>query len=170
MTDARPYRVCFVCTGNICRSPIAEVVFRSHVERAGLGGRVDVDSAGLGSWHVGDPPEHTALEVLAEHGLDGSGLRARQFKAPELADVDLVVALDSGHRSVLQQQAGRGEAGKVTQLREFDPDADGPDVPDPYGGPAAEFELVFEQVEAAMPGLLDHVRDRAQAPGRGAAP
>lgn len=157
MPEVQQYQVCFVCTGNICRSPMAEVVFRSHVERAGLGGRVAVDSAGLGSWHVGDPPEYGTLEVLAKHGLDGSGLRARQFEAGELTTVDLVVGLDRGHLRALRNQAGP-QAEKVRLLRDFDPDADGPDVPDPYGGPLADFELVYQQVEAAMPGLLDAVR------------
>ena len=159
MSD-RPYRVCFVCTGNICRSPMAEVVFRSHLERAGLGRRVSVDSAGLGGWHVGDPPEHGTLEVLARHGLDGSGLRARQIRADELAELDLVVALDRGHAGTLRDLAG-DDARPIRLLREFDPDADGEDVPDPYGGPLEEFELVYEQIEAAMPGLLELVKASA---------
>lgn len=136
---------------------MAEVVFRSHVERAGLGRRVDVDSAAIGDWHVGDPPEYGTLAVLDKHGLDGSELRARQFDAAEFADVDLVVGLDRGHERVLRRMAGR-QADKVRLLREFDPEADHPDVPDPYGGPLAEFEHVYDLVEAAMPALLDEVR------------
>lgn len=160
MTDsdgaATPYRVCFVCTGNICRSPIAEAVFRSHVERAGLGDRVVGDSAGTGGWYAGEPPEPDALDVLATHGVDGSWLRARQFDVAELATLDLVVALDSGHYAILTSHAGR-HAGKVRRLREFDPEAESLDVPDPYRGPRAGFEHVYLLVEAAMPGLLGHI-------------
>ncbi|MQA02895.1 MAG: low molecular weight phosphotyrosine protein phosphatase [Streptosporangiales bacterium] len=157
-TNPQPFRVCFVCTGNICRSPMAEVVFRSHVERAGLGHAVAVASAGLGSWHVGDPPEHGTVEVLAQHGLDGSQLRARQFRPAELGTLDLVIGLDRGHLRALQQHAGQ-HADKVRLLRDYDPDADGPDVPDPYGGPLRDFEHVYRLTEAAMPGLLDAVRN-----------
>lgn len=152
-----PYRVCFVCTGNICRSPIAEAVFRSHVERAGLGDRVAGDSAGTGGWYAGEPPEPDALDVLAAHGVDGSWLRARQFDVAELATLDLVIALDSGHHAILTSHAGP-HAGKVRLLREFDPAADGLDVPDPFRGPRDGFEHVYRLVDAAMPGLLDRVR------------
>lgn len=136
---------------------MAEAVFRSHLERAGLGSQVIVDSAAMGSWHVGDPPEHGAVRVLARHGLEASQLRARLFDLAELETLDLVIGLDRGHERALLQRAGR-HSDKVRLLRQYDPAADGPDVPDPYGGPVAEFEEVYAQVEAAMPGLLDAVR------------
>ena len=112
MTDraapARPYRICFVCTGNICRSPMAEAVMRGLLEEAGLDHAVEVDSAGTTSWHVGDPADRRALTALRVGGYDGSAHRARAFERSWLADRDLVVALDAGHLDELRALAGDG--------------------------------------------------------------
>ncbi|MEO3825446.1 low molecular weight protein-tyrosine-phosphatase [Actinomadura sp. B10D3] len=151
------YRVTFVCTGNICRSPMAEWVLRHHVEEGGLD--VEVDSSGTGNWHVGDGADERTVETLERAGYRSAHI-ARQFEPGWFARYDLILALDEGHRRALRAMAPDGEArGKVRLLREFDPDADGDlDVPDPYYGDRAEFDLVLEQVEAAMPGLLEEIR------------
>lgn len=157
-----PYRVCFVCSGNICRSPIAEVVFRTLLERAGLAGDVVVDSAGTGDWHVGERADLRALNVLAEAGYDGVAHRARQFDPGWFAERDLVVALDRGHARALRSWAPDDEArDKVRLLRSFDARVGGEvdlDVADPYYDGPAEFDAVLRQVEAACEGLLEHVR------------
>ena len=155
----RPYRVCFVCTGNICRSPMAEVVFRALVEQAGLSDRVEVDSAGTGDWHVGDGADPRTVRALADAGYDGSAHRARRFDPAWFAERDLVVALDAGRLRALRQV--RDTAGAPTQirlLRSFDPaSGDDLDVPDPYYEDRAGFARVLEQVERACKGLLAHV-------------
>lgn len=154
------YRVCFVCTGNICRSPMAETVMRQLVHEAGLAGRVEVDSAGTDGWHVGDGADHRALSTLDAAGYDGSGHRARAFDRRWLAERDLVVALDRGHLRELRLLAtDPAEREKVVLLGEF---AEGPvaDVADPYYGGAAEFRTVLAQLEQACRGLLDHLVDR----------
>lgn len=152
------FRICFVCTGNICRSPMAEVVMRRLVHDAGLAERVDVDSAGTGSWHVGDGADHRAVSTLRAAGYDGSGHRARAFDRRWFAERDLVVALDRGHLRELQLLATEAERDKVVLLGEF---ADGPaEVADPYYGGADEFRTVLAQVEQACRGLLDHLVDR----------
>jgi protein-tyrosine phosphatase len=154
------YRVCFVCTGNICRSPMAEVVFRARVADAGLDGLVEVDSAGTGGWHEGDGADPRTVAVLEGNGY-AAGHTARQFQPSWFSRLDLVVALDSGHLSALRRLAPtEQDAQKVRLLRSYDPAADDDlDVPDPYYGGADGFEECLEMVEAASTGLLAAVRE-----------
>ena len=153
------YRVCFVCTGNICRSPMAESVFRARVADAGLDGLVEVDSAGTGDWHEGENADPRTLSVLEERGyaLDHA---ARVFEPSWFARLDLVIALDTGHLKALRHLASAGEdTAKVRLLRSYDPGAgDDLDVPDPYYGGRDGFEECLEMVERACTGLLDAVR------------
>ncbi|MGQ0575576.1 MAG: low molecular weight protein-tyrosine-phosphatase [Pseudonocardia sp.] len=147
--------VCFVCTGNICRSPIAEKVFVAELERAGLAGRVHVTSAGTGGWHVGNAADHRAAALLRAHGYPPAHV-ARQLDA-ELLSADLLVALDHEHRRILQGKVPEPE--RVRMLRSFDPGAPpGAEVPDPYYGADDGFGEVLTMVRAAMPGLLAWVR------------
>ncbi|MFF0435078.1 low molecular weight protein-tyrosine-phosphatase [Streptomyces sp. NPDC004327] len=157
------YRVCFVCTGNICRSPMAEHVFRARVAEAGLAGLVEVDSAGTGGWHEGDGADPRTVAVLDEHGY-GSAHTARQFRASWFPALDLVIALDEGHVQELRRLAPTSEdAAKIRLLRSYDPGAvAGLDVPDPYYGGRDGFEECLEMVEAASEGLLAAVRDRVK--------
>lgn len=158
MDQHDPYRVTFVCTGNICRSPIAEVVVADALRGEGLDDRVVVDSAGTGGWHEGDGADPRAVAALEAAGLDGTLHRAREVDVEALAAADLVVALDSGHLRDLRRLVP-GRADRVRLLRSFDPDADGTDVADPYHGDDAGFTATVEQVRAAVPGLLAHVRE-----------
>jgi protein-tyrosine phosphatase len=154
------YRVCFVCTGNICRSPMAEIVFRARVAEAGLDGLVEVDSAGTGGWHEGDAADPRTMAVLEENGY-ATGHTARQFQPSWFSRLDLVVALDSGHLRALRRLAPtEQDAQKVRLLRSYDPAAgDDLDVPDPYYGGAEGFGECLEMVEAASAGLLAAVRE-----------
>ena len=149
--------VVFVCTGNICRSPIAEKVFVQELERAGLAGVVHVSSAGTGGWHRGCPADDRAAALLRAEGYPDAH-RARQVDAEQLA-ADLLVALDDGHRRALQSMVP--DAGRVRLLRSFDPAAPpGAEVPDPYYGGGDGFVEVLAMIKAAMPGLLDWVRSQ----------
>ncbi|MCX4763395.1 low molecular weight phosphotyrosine protein phosphatase [Streptomyces sp. NBC_01275] len=155
------YRVCFVCTGNICRSPMAESVFRARVVEAGLDELVEVDSAGTGDWHEGENADPRALSVLEGHGytLDHT---ARRFEPSWFARLDLVIALDSGHLKTLLLLAPTAEdAAKVRLLRSYGPTVaeDDLDVPDPYYGGLDGFEECLEMVEEASTGLLAAVRE-----------
>ncbi|MFD7079735.1 low molecular weight protein-tyrosine-phosphatase [Streptomyces sp. NPDC059918] len=155
------YRVCFVCTGNICRSPMAESVFRVRVAEAGLDALVEVDSAGTGGWHEGDGADPRTVTVLEAAGYEQSH-RARQFRASWFAGLDLVIALDAGHLRDLRALAPTPEdAAKVRLLRSYDPAATAAeaDVPDPYYGSLEGFEQCLELVEAASAGLLEAVRE-----------
>ncbi|WP_367322018.1 low molecular weight protein-tyrosine-phosphatase [Streptomyces sp. HUAS ZL42] len=157
------YRVCFVCTGNICRSPMAESVFRARAEEAGLDGLVEVDSAGTGGWHEGDGADPRTASVLEENGY-GSAHTARQFQPSWFSRLDLVIALDTGHLKALRRLAPTEEdAAKVRLLRSYDPSAgDDLDVPDPYYGGLDGFEECLEMVEAASTGLVAAVREQVE--------
>ena len=173
MNPDEPYRICVVCSGNICRSPIAEVVLRALAERQSLGGRVVVDSAGTGDWHVGERADLRALRVLAGAGYDGEAHRARQFDPEWFAERDLVLALDRGHARTLRAWAPDDEQReKVRLLRSFDPGAEPGaelDVPDPYYDGEDVFREVLDQIEAACAGVLDHVRTELGLPPAAAA-
>lgn len=156
-------RIEFVCTGNICRSPMAEVILRDKLDKAGLGSAVEVTSSGIGSWHVGHPADTRALAELAAHGYDGSAHRAQQF-GPNQETADLIVALDAGHVSEL---VVRGvDESKVRLLRSFDPHApEGAGVADPYYGGPEGFTATREQIEAAADGITSWVREELDSPG-----
>ena len=160
-SPAKPLRLLFVCLGNICRSPTAEGVMRSLVQRSGLDGSVHVESAGTGSWHVGSPPDPRAAQVGHEHGTPLEG-RARQVRAEDFEDFDLLIAMDSANASALRRLAPGGrERAKVRLLREFDRASAAVgelDVPDPYYGASGGFHEVFGLIQAACEGLLEQIR------------
>ncbi|MGH8889207.1 MAG: low molecular weight protein-tyrosine-phosphatase [Acidothermaceae bacterium] len=153
-----PYRLCFVCLGNICRSPMAAAVMRSMLVDAGLDDVFDVSSAGTGSWHVGERADDRAAAALARRGYDASSHRGRQFTKAWFDEVDLVLAVDrstSDELTIIAPVAGRE---KIRLLREFDPLADSDlDVPDPYYGGPGGFDDVLDMVERACRGLLDEL-------------
>jgi protein-tyrosine phosphatase len=153
------YRIVFVCLGNICRSPMAEVVMRSLVGEAGLRDRVEVASAGTDDWHVGERADPRTVEILSARGYDGSTHRARQFEADWFDRYDLVVALDAANRDDLLRTAPADRRDDVRLLRAHDPTADPADldVPDPYYGGADGFGKALSMVERACRGLLDEV-------------
>ncbi|SDQ89104.1 low molecular weight protein-tyrosine-phosphatase [Quadrisphaera sp. DSM 44207] len=163
-TGAERYRVTFVCTGNLCRSPIAEAVVRAAVEHEGLADRVEVDSAGTDPWSVmGDPADSRAVALLERHGYDASTHVARVLDRSAIRRTDLVVAMARNHEEVLRGWAGEDDdPGRIRLMRSFDPGAvakDKLDVLDPFYGKKKDFERVLRQVEAAVPGLVAHVRD-----------
>ncbi|GGI10477.1 phosphotyrosine protein phosphatase [Isoptericola cucumis] len=177
---AEPYRVMTVCTGNICRSPMAEVVLRDRLEAAGLGDRVVVDSTGVSDEEHGNPVDPRARRVLAAHGYPtGEGHRARQVTPEDLADHDLVLPMTAQHaRRLRRLVTGAGDGGRpgataeIRMYRSFDPaapvverDVDEHllDVDDPWYGDQDGFETTLAEVEAAADGVVAHVRARLEA-------
>jgi protein-tyrosine phosphatase len=177
-------RLLFVCLGNICRSPTAEGVMRALVRDAGLEDQIELDSAGLGSWHVGSRPDGRAAAAARARGISLNG-RARTVTREDFDDFDLLLAMDRSNLRELRRMAPDGQArAKVRLLREFDPasrsggtelrasgdldlrdrDLDVPErdleVPDPYYGAAGGFEEVLDLVQAACAGLLEEIRPR----------
>ncbi|MEP7035637.1 MAG: low molecular weight protein-tyrosine-phosphatase [Dermatophilaceae bacterium] len=166
-----PYRVCVICSGNICRSPMGAVILTSMLADAGLGARVVVDSAGTGGWHEGDGADPRTVRALKDHGYDGSAHRAREFRNEWFSDRDLIVVADAGHLSDLRRRAPDADASaKVRLLRELDPtavEAGTLEVDDPYFGDAQDFERCLAVVERACRGLVEHVRAQLVQPAAG---
>jgi protein-tyrosine phosphatase len=167
-----PYRVCLVCLGNICRSPMAEVILRDELDQAGLSGLVEVDSAGTGDWHLGEPMDPRARAELSRRGYDGTGHRSRQLDPSWFGRYDLVAAMDRGNLERLRQMAPDRQAAERTQaFLSFDPARNGGrdlEVPDPYHGGPGDYALVFDLVQPAARGLAVQLAallaDRPAAP------
>lgn len=157
MTD---FRVLLVCLGNICRSPTAEAAVRHALEQAGLADRVEVESAGIGAWHVGNGPDQRMISAGAGRGLTIEGC-ARQVAVEDFAAYDLILAMDRSNREDLLALAPDVEAGrKVRLFREFETEADDLDVPDPYFGGDDGFLRVVDLARAGADGLVSHIRER----------
>jgi len=158
-----PYRICFVCSGNICRSPTGEIVLQALLSEAELGDAVVVDSAGTGHWNVGEGVHGPALKALRRHGYDGSAHVARQVSGSWLGERDLILAADRGHVRELRHLVAPDRHERIRLLREFDPaavDAGTLEVDDPYFGRRDDFERAFTEIEAACRGLVDHLREQ----------
>ncbi len=151
-------RVLFVCLGNICRSPTAEVVFRHLVRQEAPGIQVTIASAGLGGWHVGEPPDERSQAAALRRGFDMSAQRARQFADEDFERFDLILAMDRENLRELQRRAPARARERVRLFLEFAAQEGTHDVPDPYYGGEAGFERVLDLTQIAARGLLDHVR------------
>jgi protein-tyrosine phosphatase len=150
--------VCFVCLGNICRSPTAEAVMRHLVERAGLAAQIDVDSAGTGDWHIGEAPDARAQRAGSRRGYNLAALRARQIDVEDFQRFDLVVAMDEANLVALQGICPAPSRDKIRLLMDFAPQLATRVVADPYFGGDAGFETVLDQCEAACGGLVETLR------------
>ncbi len=145
-------KVLFVCLGNICRSPLAEGVFRHLVDQQGLSSRFTIDSCGTSGYHVGEPPDPGSVRVAAAHGIDLSAQRSRRLTAGDLSDFDLIVCMDGSN----VRNAHRLGSGPIRRLRDWDPDGPG-DVPDPWGGGLGGFEQVYSIVHRSCAALLEEL-------------
>jgi protein-tyrosine phosphatase len=148
--------VLFVCLGNICRSPMAEAVFRDLVQKAGLAGRFEIASAGMGDWHAGEPPHPGTREALRRHGIAPDGLVAKAVSQAILDRADYVVAMDDDNLADLR--SWRIDRRKVSRLLDYAPEVETRQVPDPYYD--GRFELVYQLVSIGAAGLLEQIREQ----------
>lgn len=155
---AARFRVLFVCTGNICRSPTAEGVFRKHVEDAGLAHLIETDSAGTHDYHVGEAPDKRTCQAAVRRGYDLSALRARKFERTDFDRFDLVLAMDDANRAHLARLVQPSEGHKVKMMMGYARRFDEREVPDPYYGGPRGFERVLDMLEDASEGLLEVIR------------
>lgn len=153
-------KVLFVCLGNICRSPMAEGVFRHAVRAAGLDSYIEIDSAGTHAYHVGEPPDTRAQATALAVGIDISTLRGRQAIADDFRAFDYVLAMDAENLANLRLICPDDAAHKVRLFMEFAPHRSEREVPDPYFGGASGFNRVLDMVKEAAQGLLADIRMR----------
>ena len=151
--------VCFVCLGNICRSPLAQGVFATLVAREGLDHKIQTSSAGVGDWHVGSLPDPRMTATARKRGIEIKS-RARQFQASDFQRYDLVLAMDSSNLAALEQICPPALAkDRLMMFRSFDPEGGNSlDVPDPYYGGDKGFDTVFAMVDRTCPKVLQHIR------------
>jgi protein-tyrosine phosphatase len=154
-------KVCFVCLGNICRSPLAQGVFEGLVENEGLQGQIIISSAGVGNWHIGNPPDSRMQQTAQKHGISLNS-RARQFQDTDFEDIDLVLAMDHSNLNALQKMRPEVELkDKLFLFRSFDPNSNNNlEVPDPYYGGDQGFEMVYQIVERTCPKILEYLKTK----------
>lgn len=150
-------RVLFVCLGNICRSPMAEAVFKQLVENVGLKDRVEVDSAGTGDWHIGHPPHEGTRKLLDEKKISYQGMEARQVVKEDLSNYDYIIAMDSENLGNLRKMAGYDKTGFIGRLLDFVPASKINDVPDPYF--TGNFDEVYSLVTEGCENLLNKIKE-----------
>ncbi|MHC4208935.1 MAG: low molecular weight protein-tyrosine-phosphatase [Planctomycetota bacterium] len=152
--ETAPVSILFICMGNICRSPLAEALFRHKARDRGVGSRFVVDSAGTGSWHAGERPDGRVRELAERHGVAMDGL-ARQVTPRDLEHFDHLICMDEGNLRQLMSDGAPGA--KLRLLLECDPAAAVREVPDPYYGGRRGFEAVYDLVDSACEALLDEL-------------
>lgn len=156
-------KILFVCLGNICRSPTAEIVFRAVAQRDAPDLVLEIDSAGTAGYHVGELPDQRTRQAAARRGYDMSALRARTVEAEDFEHFDLILAMDGENLRALQRRAPAQARDRLRLFLEFAPDAGVSEVPDPYYGGPNGFEDVLDLIEAASRGLIEHLRRLSQA-------
>ncbi len=154
----RKFSILFVCLGNICRSPIAEGVFRHLVSGRGLEDKFEVDSCGTGHWHEGQPPHQDSRKVAKKNGISLEGQIARQVTDEDFEQFDLLVAMDTSNLNDLKRMRGESKA-SIICLREYDHEEKDLDVPDPYYGGPKGFDNVFNIINRCCVQLLDELEE-----------
>ncbi|NNF58712.1 MAG: low molecular weight phosphotyrosine protein phosphatase [Rhodothermaceae bacterium] len=154
----RPIRVLFLCLGNICRSPLAEGVFRAKVEEAGLATHFEIDSAGTGPWHAGEPPDARMRSTAQKNGVDLGTIRGRQLSKADLDRFDHIFAMDKSNlHDALFLDPGGDHGTRIRLFREFDPDPGDYQVPDPYYGGPSGFDHVYAIVDRTAQAILERL-------------
>jgi protein-tyrosine phosphatase len=162
ITKDNPYKICFVCLGNICRSPTAEGIFQHLVNERGLQPYFYIDSAGTSAYHIGEPANSKSRDVANKHGVELRS-RARKFTVDDLEEFDMILAMDHENLNNIRQLDSRNQfSGKIELMRNYDPEPGDGAVPDPYYGGMDGFQHVFEVVKRSCENLLDELEENIQ--------
>ena len=161
MAPSKPFEICFVCLGNICRSPLAEGVFQALINEEGLENQIIIHSAGTGNWHVGAAPDARMQATARNKGIQLTS-RGQQIQVGDIRRYDLILAMDRSNLEAIEYLCSLETAAKKLRLfRSFDPEVDGNlDVPDPYYGRDHGFEHVFQIVHRTCPPILEYVKSQ----------
>lgn len=149
-------KVLFVCLGNICRSPMAEALFRDLVKKEGLEGKILVDSAGTGNWHVGEPPHRGTQKILKEKNISIEGIKARQINRQDLEEFDYIITMDSDNKRNVERMKRKDSKTVIRNLLEYVPEISNKDVPDPYY--TGNFSEVYDLVKQGCTMLLHEIK------------
>ena len=155
--------VLFVCTGNICRSPTAEGLFRRMVDNSSLAGQVDIDSAGTHGYHVGSPPDARSIEHAATRGIDITGLRGRQISASDFERFDYILVADQLNMKFLHAMCPTRLQHKLEYLLDYGSDDAKFEIPDPYTGDPKDFETALDLIKDGCEGLLEYLIDQRRS-------
>ncbi|OCK07186.1 protein-tyrosine phosphatase [Thalassospira sp. 11-3] len=153
-------KVLFVCTGNICRSPTADGIFKTMVSKAGMDDAIKVDSCGLSGYHAGEQADPRSREMAASRGYDLSLIRSRKITSSDYSEFDYILAMDDGHLADMQNQCPSQYRDKLELFLDYHPNRKGQSVPDPYYGGANGFKSVFDMIEETSGALLIHIREK----------
>ena len=157
VTKENPYKICFVCLGNICRSPTAEGIFQHLVNQRGLQPYFFIDSAGTSAYHIGEPANSKSQWVANQQGVKLHS-KARRFEPADLEEFDLILAMDGeNYSNIIRLDKNGSSAEKIKMMRDFEPKPDSRDVPDPYYGGMDGFQNVFDVIMRSCEGLLDEI-------------
>lgn len=160
ITFVHMIRVLFVCMGNICRSPLAEVIFQDLVRDAGLAGHFHIDSAGTGGWHEGERADARSIAIAAQNGHKLTS-RARQIRPRDVVEHDYIVVMDKlNYTTVEQIKQNRGGGATIVLMRDYDPTPESGEVPDPYNLPDEAFEQVYQILRRSCQAFLDSLRQQ----------
>jgi protein-tyrosine phosphatase len=153
-------KVLFVCLGNICRSPLAEGIFKHRIRAAGLEHKIFVDSAGTSGWHIGDAPDPRSIDIARKNGIELDSF-GRKAVSEDFQNFDYIIAMDGDNYADLKRLAGRvgNDAAKLFLMRDFDDTGKGEDVPDPYYGGVDGFKDVFEMLDRSCKNLLEEIKE-----------
>ena len=153
----KKYKVLFVCTGNICRSPAADGILRHKLREQGLNEMVTTDSVGTHSYHIGEPPTQTGLKLASKRGYDYSDLRARQLSAKDFEEFDMILAMDFGHRDIIREKCPPEYQNKISMFLDYSP-FDIKEVQDPYYGGPQDYEDMLDVIETGVINLVNHFK------------